>query len=120
MTDHEAKLLKWVAEELLRLKPGKYAAPDYLLWHDKSGKGYFESDLQSWHGIGLVVEEMERREWYFGAFDRSILKNNKGDRHLEWSANFYREGEFEGQNWTPGSQAWFAVYGAARRAVTND
>ena len=110
MSDLVRELLKWMAEELL----GWTIYPS----ERKFRKGKLEQ-LQSWHGIGLVVEEMEKRGWYFGSFDRSILKNNKGDRRLEWSANFYREGDFEGQNWMPSHQPWFAVYEAARKAVTN-
>ena len=125
MTDNDRDLLKWIAEELLGWKhdPGWHNS-DLYWWRQEDelrpGRREPLTYFQSWHGIGLVVEEMERRGWYFGAFDRSILKNNKGDRRLEWSANFYREGEFEGQNWTPGNQPWFAVYEAARKAVTND
>ena len=103
MTDHETKLLKWVAEVLLGLKPGKYAAPGYLLWHDKSGQGYFESDLQSWEGIGLVVEEMGKRE-----DTQQIIKFNT---YLQ---------ECPSSVWWMLPAPWNFVYEAARRAVTND
>ena len=105
LTEHNREVLRWVAEELLGLKPGKYAAPDYLLWHDKSGQGYFESDLQSWHGIGLVVEEMERRGYWL-----ELLAGSDP----EWYASFFKRiTQGEGQSKYP----WFAVYEAARKAV---
>jgi len=62
MTDLD--LLKWVAEELLGWEPAKYPTSKHL-WHDESGRGYFGGDLQSWHGIGLVVEAMEKRGFHW-------------------------------------------------------
>ena len=106
MGDQDRELLKWVAEELLGLKPGKYAAPDYLLWHDKSGRGYFESDLQSWHGIGVVVEEMERRGW-------RLLKLGKDPDGDWWT--IFKKGDFA--RYGQGEKPWFAVCEAARKAV---
>ena len=105
MTDQDRELLKWVAEELLGWKPGKYAAPNYLLWHDKLGQGYFESDLQSWHGIGLVVEEMEKRGFQL------YLEN----RLTGWSSAFLKD------DWVAAKhgkdQPWFAVFETARKAM---
>ncbi len=116
MIDHDRELLKWVAEELLGWTP----APKGNYQHTEGrliGAPSLWTKLQSWHGIGLVVEEMERREWYFQDFSRDILKDNKGGRFPAWSANFKREGQFEGENFAPAKEAWFAVYEAARKAV---
>ena len=106
----ELEILKWVAEELL----GFTKSSGMRTYNEGTLR-----QLRSWHGIGLVVEEMERRGWYFQDFNRDILKDNKGGRFPAWSANFKREDQFEGQNFIPAKEAWFAVYGAARKAVTD-
>jgi len=63
-------LLKWIAEELLgwRHHPAGPVFPSLEEWTHPDIFETLTFDqltdyLQSWHGIGLVVEEMERRGW---------------------------------------------------------
>jgi len=59
--------LKWIAEELLGFE--KTGDLNNLIYRHPTRHGAYGvwkiklDDLQSWHGIGLVVEEMERRGW---------------------------------------------------------
>ena len=113
MTDHERELLKWVAEELLgwtlcespsRLKGTERWA---CILFEKPAQWYqIEETLESWHGLGLVVEEMEKGEW-------RLLKLGR-DSDGDWWAIFMRGGFARyGRHDKP----WFAVYEAARKAV---
>lgn len=66
--DADTQLLKWVAEELLGWEytpVSTHFGDAYFFKKYKaecSEKQMYET-LKSWHGIGLVVEEMERRGW---------------------------------------------------------
>ena len=108
MTDHERELLKWVAEELLGwrrmsdAKGGRYSDGDGRWWLDELG---------SWHGIGLVVEEMSRRGF-------EVAMDNF-TRSGEWVAIFEPK-DMPGKPMSFAKMPWFAVYEAARKAVTND
>ena len=63
--------------------------------------------LQSWHCIGVVVEEMERRGW-------RLLKLGKDPDGDWWT--IFKKGDFA--RYGQGEKPWFAVCEAARKAVT--
>ena len=102
-------LLKWVAEELLGFE--KTGDLNNLIYRHPTRHGAYGvwkiklADLQSWHGIGLVVEEMERRGFNcdLSSLDQSwmVTFNGKTDGRA-----FYYEGK-----------PWLAVFAAARKAV---
>ena len=104
MPKHERELLKWVAEELLGwVFPGETDSVTRM----KAERFAFEK-LQSWHGIGLVVEKMWQRKFFFDLWKR-------GDWHAEFHEWEERKGKIVAHD-----EPWFAVYEAARKAVTND
>ena len=105
MTDHDRELLKWVAEEL----GGWQKTPKHDVWAADNWDlmlGFPHPDkLQSWHGIGLVVEAMAKRDYWL-----ELLAGSDP----EWYASFFKRGtEGEGQSKYP----WFAVYEATRKVV---
>ena len=115
MGDQDRELLKWVAEELLGwrrmsdAKGGRYSDGDGRWWLDELG---------SWHGIGLVVEEMQRRgcKWHF----ESYLQTKKHNYPCEKVRRFQFEFIGPPSGKATSEKPWFAVYEAARKAVTND
>jgi len=98
MTD----LTRLVAEELLgitdytRLKDGDIGWTDDLV----------RSHLQSWHGIGLVVEAVEKRDYWL-----ELLQGSDPP----WYASFYTGGMTKGD--AQSDKPWLAVFEAARKAV---
>ncbi len=91
MTD---TLARWVTEELLGFE-GLPSELDYV---------------QSWYGIGLVVEAMEKR----GFIHIHLQKLGSGT----WSVGFAGANEasaFGGRGYD--KQPWLAVFAAARKAV---
>ena len=139
MTDHERELLKWVAEELLGwqkvLSPSKMAGTERWMVSllDHPARWYeIEEMLESWHGIGLVVEAMEKRDLYLeidsGAKPGDLAAVNY--RAAFWNAEMKTMmditvwGPWDDLNdegmYVMSDKPWFAVYGAARKAVTND
>jgi len=111
-TDHD--LLRWVAEFL----GWKYLPPERLTpareemtrecW--KMGDRLYSYDLafhlQSWHGIGLVVEAMEKRDYWLELLSGS---------DPPWYASFFGGGKIQGIGQS--DQPWLAVFHAARKAV---
>ena len=102
MDDQDRELLKWVAEEL-----GGWVFPGETdsVTRMKAERFAFEK-LQSWGGIGLVVEAMEKRGW--------VLRYLGLDYPNKWVARFGGKGD---TGWLGSDKAWFAVYEAARKAV---
>ncbi len=102
-TPADRELLKWVAEELLgwdhRLSPSKipgtdrWWSPDGISWQ----RHEMERHLQSWHGIGLVVE----------AFKAGNGNINRFNHYLE-------EGY---DHWWLIREPWIHVFEAALKAV---
>ena len=112
MTDHETKLLKWVAEELLGwIRTANAPEFDGWIYRDSPNERHFGKDLESWHGIGLVVEAMNRRGF-------EVAMDNF-TRSGEWVAIFEPK-DMPGKPMSFAKVPWFAVYEAARKAVTND
>ena len=123
MDDHDHELLKWIAEELLGWKyhsfyrtshyPTGIATDHVELW-ERPGmvadtiEERSLSCLESWHGIGLVVGKMWQRKFFFDLWKR-------GDWHAEFHEWEERKGKIVAHD-----EPWFAVYEAARKAVTND
>ena len=111
MTDPERELLKWVAEELLGwVFPGETDSVTRM----KAERFAFEK-LQSWGGIGLVVEEMEKRGWIGFILERTFPYLS--DERYYLSSFFGHEKPFVRER---GTKPWFAVFGAARKAMTHD
>ena len=125
----ERELLKWVAEELLgwRFVTGYWYPPKT----EDHGFSPFalEAHLESWHGIGLVVEAMAKRDLYMdldsGAKPGGIVAVNW--RVAFWNAEM--KSMMDISVWGPwddpndeemyimDEKPWIAVYEAARKAV---
>ena len=100
MTDHDRELLEWVAEELLGWEPAHFGMSDgeiKLRWWVSEGKKIGPGYLESWHGIGLVVD---------------AFKSGKG--HV-WKFNHYLEEGYD--HWWLIREPWTHVFEAARKAV---
>ena len=142
MTDH-GELLKWVAEELFGMtyipaeETGQWTERGWEMfgqhgWQDKEGFIWLESNFTTWHGIGLVVEVMAKRDLYMdldsGAKPGGIVAVNW--RVAFWNAEM--KSMMDISVWGPwddlndegmyvmDEKPWFAVYGAARKAVEED
>ena len=98
MTDHECELLKWVAEELLGWEVVQQSFHGGKWYNRKTGTPL--ETLQSWDGIGLVIQ---------------CFKDGKGDM---WKFNQYLEEGYD--QWWFIKDPWLHVFHAARKAVTND
>ena len=108
MDDHDHELLKWVAEELLGwqkvLSPSKMAGTERWMVSllDHPARWYeIEEMLESWHGIGLVVEAIGKKD---AEIQREFLRYLPD--HCAWIITWERP--------------WIPVYEAVRKAVTND
>ena len=111
----ERELLKWVAEELLGWEPAHFGMSDgeiKLRWWVSEGKKIGPGYLESWHGIGLVVGEMERRGFKI-SFDNF---DGPWDVEIQFPPKLVEERNFGGYCCT-NEKTWFAVYEAARKAV---
>ena len=115
MTDHERELLKWMADQLLGWRfVGGYWYPPTTEDHGFSPLA-FQAHFESWYGIGLAVEAMDKRGMWCQIKSPFELGS-------DWWAGFTPHGttgwngkpDFRGNNQKP----WFAVYEAARKAVT--
>jgi len=98
-------VLKWIAEELLGWESTGIGSS--LPWWDPANHRFRgEHDLQSWHGVELVVEEMERR----GKLDEKLLTR------FRWRLE---ETDLESTPWwhLPIPEKWHHVFAAARKAV---
>ncbi len=109
MTDHDHELLKWVAEELLGWKPkeGEIYLRQSTIFpaNRKAREAVSLKLLQSWHGIGLVVEAMDHREDV-----QEIIRFNR-----------YLEECLDTVWWMlPMPYKCYFVFEAARKAVTGD
>src|SRR3990172_1631540 len=106
-------LLKWVAEELLGFE--KTGDLNNLIYRHPTRHGAYGvwkiklDDLQSWHGIGLVVEEMERLGY-------PLFVIRKLQTTLLYEASFGAIYSDEKQS-NFHNEPWLAVFAAARRAV---
>jgi len=133
MPDHERELLKWVAEELLGWEASGIGWVKVTeLLHGTVDRTYLEPVyLRSWHGIGLVVEEMAKRDLYMdvdsGAKPGSIVAVNW--RVAFWNAEMKSMmdiavwGPWDDLNseemYVMDERPWLAVYEAARKAVSD-
>ena len=98
-------LLDWIGKDLLDMKSITY--PD-MPWNVFVVQWHIYDTLQSWRGIGLVVEAMEKRGWRF-YFGQSTLIDKP--RYLC---------DFAGNGKTVQARhdhPWLAVFLAARKAV---
>jgi hypothetical protein len=94
-------LIKWVAEELL----GWDVAFEGAEWvriapHPLGVYDSLKRSLESWHGIGLVIAEMEKRSERAKEIFDDMLTGERWDEHWWWSPI-----------------PWDKVFTAARRAV---
>ena len=113
--DHERELLKWVAEELLGWtfceSPSRVKGTERwaCILFEKPAQWYqIEETLESWRGIGLVVEAMGKRiEIESDEYSRFI-------NILDKLWNNFRV------HWWEMRPAWTPLFVAARKAVTND
>lgn len=108
-------LCRWVAEELLgwkehSLTPGIFPEDTYTEGWQRPD-GYFLLDqkkelliLQSWHGIGLVIEAMSKRSEEEWTRFNNILKD------VGWDDPF----------WWEHGEPWEIVYPAAQQAVEGE
>ena len=104
--------LKWIAEELLGFE--KTGDLNNLIYRHPTRHGAYGvwkiklDDLQSWHGIGLVVEAMERRGW-------KLTLQKSSSEMVGWVASFWTGPDIAAAE--AGDEPWIAVFAAARKAV---
>ena len=107
-------LLKWITEELLGYNQYLGPRPFHGVGWIKGSDVFTLDTLLSWHGIGLVVAEMERRGWHIELSREDSASGNK------WRAAFvHPEGEigYRALHAARGLEPWVAVFAAARKAV---
>jgi len=99
-------VLRWVAEELLGWTPSS----DRLAWLSPD-RIYGVDELQSWHGIGLVVAAMERR-------GHRIHLEMRADRtYMVYFLGGARMNSYNDRRESKDKEPWLAVFAAARKAV---